>query len=878
MKKTLITVWLLGFLGTGVCLGQESRGSIIGIVTDPSGAVIPGAEIKATNRATGTVGSATTNESGNYEIPYLLPGTYKIEVESPGFKTSVRDRIDLRVADRIEIDFALEVGEVTESVLVTGETPLLETTSASVGMVMYEQQVQELPVVGGNPFYLAGVARGVISPGGRSAGNPMDQGAATDNIVNGTRNMSEASVDGAPNVVERAAVFSPPQDLVQEFKIHTATFDASIGHAAGGMTNVSIKSGTNEPHGTGYYNESRWRAVPWFTNRFIYDPKTGPITEEKKERALEGWRHRRGGGTLTAPVYIPKLYDGRNKTFVSFGYEKLYILRNLSGTYTVPSLAMKGGDLSELLAAGSKYQIYDPLTTVPSSKKGRFERKPLPGNIIPASRLDPIALNILDYYPAPNQQGTVDGRQNFYRTRNIDRWNRTIVARVDHNISDRHRVFFRANNSQHDNQDDTLPTEATVTILDRTGWGFVFDDVYTISPQTIMNFRYGITYQNPDTYRGTQGFDLTTLGFPRSLVDDIAAKTDPAGFAFPMIYIDGGAYTQLSDNGGNNRTMYYHNLAGTLTKIVNTHSLKAGIDFRLMRENGFAYGNVAPRFNFTQSYTRGPLDNSPTAPIGQGLASMLLGIPTGGNVSVNASRAEQSTFWGLFIQDDWRISRKLTMNFGLRWEYEGPTTERFNRTVRGFDFEAESPIAAQAKANYALNPIPELPVSQFDLRGGLLFAGVGGQPRGVWNGDRNNLAPRIGLAYKLTDKTILRAGYGIFYDVVGIDRQDVNQGGFNQSTNIIASLDNGQTYQASIAAPFPNGIEAASLSSTKGCSTRTCNAGRSHCSGNCPGESCLNPPISATGARSSTSTASTTRRRRSICQRRPSGTRRPSTS
>ncbi len=368
-----------GFLGAGVCPAQESRASIIGMVTDPTGAVVVGAEVKAINRATNTGGSARTNESGNFEIPYLLPGVYKVTVELAGFKTAVRDGIELRVADRLALDFVLEVGDVAESVVVTGETPLLETTTASVGMVMYERQVMELPVVGGNPFYLTRLSPGVLSTGGRSAGNPMDQGAATDNIVNGTRNASEALVDAAPNVVERAAVFSPPQDLVQEFKIHTATFDASLGHAAGGITNVSMKSGTNELHGTGYGNESRWRAVPWFTNRWIYDPNTGPITEEKKKRALEGWRHRRWGGTVTAPVYLPKLYDGRNRTFWSFGYEGLYIMRNLSGTYTVPSPAMKKGDLSELLAAGPRYQIYDPFTTVPSKKKGRFERQQITG-------------------------------------------------------------------------------------------------------------------------------------------------------------------------------------------------------------------------------------------------------------------------------------------------------------------------------------------------------------------------------------------------------------------------------------------------------------------------------------------------------------------
>jgi hypothetical protein len=195
------------------------------------------------------------------------------------------------------------------------------------------------------------------------------------------------------------------------------------------------------------------------------------------------------------------------------------------------------------------------------------------------------------------------------------------------------------------------------------------------------------------------------------------------------------------------------------------------------------------------------------APIGQGLASMLLGIPTGGQVTINASRAEQSTFSGVYIQDDWRITRRLTVNIGLRYELEGPPTERFNRSIRGFDFSAQSPIAAQAKANYAKSPIPELPVNQFQVMGGLTFAGVNGNPRALWNADKNNFAPRVGLAFQLNAKTVIRAGYGIFYDAVGVDRQDVNQGGFNQATSIIPSNDNGRTYQATLANPFPSGLQ-----------------------------------------------------------------------
>jgi hypothetical protein len=232
-----------------------------------------------------------------------------------------------------------------------------------------------------------------------------------------------------------------------------------------------------------------------------------------------------------------------------------------------------------------------------------------------------------------------------------------------------------------------------------------------------------------------------------------------------------------------------------------------GGEFRLMRENGNNFGNVAPRLEFASNWTRGPLDNSTAAPIGQGLASFLLGVTSGGTININATRAEQSSFTSFYIHDDWRVTRRLTMNVGLRYEYEAPTTERFNRSIRGFDFQTPSPISEQALANYKKAPIPEVSVSDFRALGGLLFAGAGSQPRGLWSPDRNNFAPRIGLAYQLSTKTVVRAGYGVFYDVVGVDQQDVNQGGFNQPTNIVPSLDNGLTFRATLTNPFPDGLQ-----------------------------------------------------------------------
>ena len=808
-RFALVRRLLLVFIATPG-LAQESRASLIGRATDPTGAVVPGATVRATNTATNAMASSQTNEAGNFEIPYLISGVYTLSVEASGFKKAVRQGIQLRIGDRVMLDFALTVGDLAEAVQVTGEVPLLDTATASLGMVMDQRRVQELPVVGGNPFYLTRLSAGVLAAGGRSAGNAMDAGGATGIVVNGTRsNGSEATVDGSPVMTNRSAAFSPPQDLVQEFKVNTATYDASIGHAAGATTNVSMKSGTNKPHGTVFFDHSDIRAVPWFTNRFLYDPKNN-LSATERARQIPSWLHQRGGATMTGPIWIPKIYNGRNRSFWTFGFEDLTIVRNLTFTGTVPTEAQRRGDFSALCRLGPSYQIYDPFTIAPAPN-GRFSRQPLPGNLIPASRLDPVAAKIVGFYPLPNQPNqNAEERNNFFNTQKINRENYIYTSRVDHNFTDKNRFFFRWFNQQHDNSTDFLGTITNVDLLDRTAWGAVADDVHVFNPSLLLNIRYGITYENNLNSRGSQGFDLTTLGLPGSLVTDIVNRIGRDGIAFPNVQVDGGAFTALSNNGGTRASTNYSTAGATLTKISGRHSTKYGVEYRLMRETAFGYGFAAPQFLFAGLYTRGPLDNAPGAPLGQGLASMMFGIPSGGTINNNASAAQQSSYTGIFIQDDWRVTNKLTVNLGVRYEYERPTDERYNRTIRGFDFTTPNPTSTQAAANYARNPIPQVPAAAFNPLGGLLFAGVGGQPARLWGADGNNFAPRIGLAYTLTPKTVIRTGYGIFYDVLGVDRNDVNQGGFNQPTNLIPSNDNGQTYIGTLRNPFPGGVDPAS--------------------------------------------------------------------
>ncbi|MFB3827427.1 MAG: carboxypeptidase regulatory-like domain-containing protein [Bryobacteraceae bacterium] len=783
---------------------QDARGRILGRVTDASSAVIPGAEVVATHTEMNTRVTARSNEAGNYDLPYLLPGPYRIDVEAQGFKHYTRQPIEVRVGDAITIDVAMELGNITEHVEVTAEAPLLESASASISSMVDHRQLSDLPIGGGDVMFLSQLAAGVTTaqaPGHNWLPSAVDV-MSNLNVAGTPNGSSEFTLDGISNMTRSSVSFAPPPDMVQEFRVQMATFDASLGHAAGGTVNMSLRAGTNELHATADWGNAPnpWQANSFFTNKQIYDLSTGPVTEEKKKRLAPPRMVNRYSATAGGPVYLPKIYDGRNRTFWTYGFQG-FNRRNPNNDYfTVPTSAERSGDFSALLALGPNYQIYDPATIAPAAG-GRFSRQPLPGNRIPASRLDPLAQKYIQFYPAPNVAGTADGRNNYQVTSANSNDFRQNMVRVDHNMSERHRIFSRYTESWLNfYRGNYFNNEARGLNRYRIQHGAGFDDVYTFSPSFLLNVKYGFTRFLESDYPFSTGYDLSKLGLPASLVSSI----DPQGVAFPLVNVDG--YASLGEGGGDQFITNYHTWNAAFTKSSGNHTLRWGMEYRLMRENTVSYGNAAPQFDFSTLWTRGPTDTSPTAPIGQGLAALLFGVPTGGSIDLNASRAEQSGFGGLYFQDDWKVTRRLTVNLGLRWEFETSPTERFNRSVRGFDFSTASPISAAALKNYTAKPIPELPVSQFRTMGALTFTGAGGQPRGYYETSKKIFAPRVGWAYQLNARTVLRGGYGIFPDVVGIDRNHANQAGFSQRTNLVPSLDNGQHFRASLANPFPDGV------------------------------------------------------------------------
>ncbi len=788
----------------GLLSAQNPYGRITGRVSDPHGALIPGASIRVTNIETNVSVSAVSNDAGNYEVPNLIPGSYRIVAQTEGFKRLERGPVELRVGDVLDIELKLEIGAVSESVTVTAEAPMLESATASLGQVVDHQRIAELPLPGSNVAYLTQLTPGVISTTAPTHGY-MLQGvnSINDSVAGTAARSSEFMLDGIPNMTSQGRpALLPPPEMIQEVRIQTAPFDAAVGHFTGAQINMVFKTGTNQLHGNlAFMHTSRPLATKeFFTNRSLYDTTSGPVTKAKENQLFPPMLANRYHATAGGPLYLPRVYDGRNRTFWTYGFSMIARKFNNTNFWTVPTAAQRRGDFSALLAVGPQYQIYDPKTIAPAPN-GRFSRQPLAGNVLPASRLDPIALRVSEYYPLPNVTVTTDGRGNYFSPGESVIHYHANVARVDQVFSERHRLYGSFTSS-YDNEftGQTFLNIARGNRSMRPYYGLALDDVLTLRPDLVVNVRLGVTRFTWDQSPPVRGFDITTLGLPASL----AGLINRRAAQFPEFVVE--AYTTLGRNSGDINPDTYYTLAGTVSHVRGTHSLRYGGEYRILRDNSYGYGYVSPRLEFSSQWTRGPVDNSPAAPIGQGMASFLLGLPSGGYVDRNASYAEQSKYLGLFLHDDWKATRKLTLNAGLRYEVELPTTERFNRANRGFDLTSPNPIEARARAAYARSPIPELAPGDFRTPGGLLFAGVNGAPRGLWDTDANNFSPRLGLAYLVRPRTVLRAGYGVYFGPLGADRNNVTQQGYSARTALTPSLDNGMTFKATLANPFPDGL------------------------------------------------------------------------
>ena len=763
----------------GPAFAQDFRGAIGGRVGDSSGALLPGVTVTATNTATNQATSSVTNTEGLYNLPFLTPGVYHVIAELTGFKRLERQGIEVRVGDRLTLDLRLELGGIEETISVTSAAPLLDLSSASSGQVIDERRIALLPLSDGNPFVLSRLVPGVAFTGDLKFSRPFDNAGSSAINADGSSGGNEFSLDGSPNMANgRRVAFVPPAGAVQEFRVSTASFDAGDGHTAGALVNVTLKSGTNAVKGQGYFytRDETLSATDFFVN------KTGGTKPELM--------YRRFGGSAGGPVK-------RDRTFFFAAVEWLYDEFPEPGPQTVPTQAMRNGDFSALLGQG--IQIYDPATA--RLEGGFVTRDPFPGNIIPAGRINPVARNVLTYYPMPNQAGDAQGRNNFFsiNPRTDDFY--SVSTRIDHRLSSNQQIMGRyVRNDRRESRNaffgEVNGVNPVGNFLFRKNDAVTIDHVYTVTNTTLLNVRGGWSRFHEPNIRQHEGvFDPATLGFSATTVGYF-------GGAQYMPRFDFDSLTDFGDNIAATTTHSIYSFQPTLTRTVGNHGLRVGYDARLYREFGSEPGRAAGQYDFRSNYTR-QRDNS-GALFGQDVASFLLGIPTGGSLDINAERLNDTWYHGIFIHDDWKITDRLTLNLGLRYEYETATTDSANRNVRGFNPEAPIGIGAAARAAYAANPIPELPVSAFLVRGGLEFASE--SHPGFYDADANNIQPRVGFAYALTQKTVVRGGVGI-YAIPNIIFGNF-QPGYSSSQPIVPSLDNGLTFRANLTSPFPDGVAA----------------------------------------------------------------------
>jgi len=777
-----------GLLGVAILLtltvsatAQEFRATVKGQVVDTSQASLPGATVTVRNQETNEVATATTNNDGNYTVPFLRPGIYTVTVEMSGFQKYTRSDMRLQVSQVAVINAQLGVGGLTESVNVSAESPLLETSNAVRGTVIDQARIAELPLQSRSPMALAVLVAGVNYNAQAIYLRPFDNGALADWSMNGGQNRNnEFTLDGAPNNANQGGnniAYVPPAAAVQEFKVAINTYDAQYGRTAGGVVNMSLKTGTNAFHGE-VYDFMRRKGLA--ANSFLLNSRNSPKTDQYIDQY---------GFSVDGPIW-------KNKTFFLFNGEKYREGTPAPLNSTTPTAAMKRGDFSGLIdAQGRPIIIYDPATG--RDINGVWTRDPFPNNIIPTNRIDPTAQKIMKYYPDPNYvtAGAAPWQNNLDYPEHFNKdlfWN--WVGKVDHNFSSNDRAFFRWGENERNEVRNTTPIRSGPAQngqlpLWRANRALVGDWVHIMGAGTVFNLRASYTYFLEWSYsQDGIGFDATEF-WPQGLVGQMPSKD--IGGIFPVINMDD--YVGLSRGSSPNRNRNY-TIQPNITLTRGNHNVRSGLDMRWTNVFNENYNNSGGNISFTRQFTRSTL-NSTSTNEGNSFASFLLGAPSSGSVDVNPKPHYEWFYVAPWIQDDWRVNSKLTLNLGFRWDINPAVREADNLLDYVFDPTIVNPVSSR--------------VGQ-QVMGGYTFAGVNGAPEKPWKTDKNNYQFRVGTAYSINEKTVFRAGWGKYY--LNPTGQGFNNG-FSNTTSLIASTDGNRTPTYLLGNPFPTGIQAPTGSS-----------------------------------------------------------------
>jgi hypothetical protein len=718
-------------------LAQVTTGTIIGNVTDPSGAAVVGATVTVLEVSKGTVVTRKTNESGDFQFPFLVPGEYKVTVEQTGFKKAEQVGITLQVDQTARVDVALQVGNVSETVEVTAAAPLVQSTSAETGQVIEQRAVQELPLNGRNFAQLVYLAPGV-TPGqagenlsGASTFNP--RAASNFNPLGQRANANGWLVDGIDNneYTFNTVIVQPSLESVREFKVLTGSFSAEFGRGAG-VVSVSTRSGSNDLHGSAF----------WFHRNIVFDARGYFQSPQALPEKLPFRRHQFGAHAGGAII--------KNKLFFFGDYAGQRELRGLDYLNTVPTAAVRSGDFRNFTnASGNRIIIYDPASTIANPSGSGFVRQPFPDNVIPGGRIGQVSRNLASIYPLPNAPGQNNGNANNYASapeRVIE--DNQYTVRTDYQLSQKDSMFFRYAqqwfnlDAPQGQANCCLPTPAEAaskfdlgpfvagiqnTRLRTYGGAFNWSRVWT--PALVGEFRAGFARTNPSTVQsdfgrqsaaslGIQNVNLTdnSTGLPTVNVADFTGLSGGPGFlpARPK------------------QTNYQIDYNVYWTKSA--HNLKFGYHFVRRDISPFTNQSTRGNINFNRGFVQNPQSPSGT---GSGFAALLLGMVQAGDrgflLGTPGLRAFENA---MFFQDDWKVNRRLTLNIGLRYEIYTPEYEWYDR------------------------------MTTFDMRTLMFaYANESGYDRYLRNTDYKNFAPRFGFAFDVNgdQKTILRGGYGISY-------------------------------------------------------------------------------------------------------------------
>jgi hypothetical protein len=773
LRSRVLLLWTaLIMMNAPLSVAQVFTASLSGLVTDPADAAVPGANVKIRNIETNDVRQTVTSSDGRYIFSQLKPGSYEVTMEGKGFKRFVQPSLTLVASQAGEFNVKLVIGDATQSIEVAAEAPVLDTQSANKSATLSERAVRELPTNMRNPLVLVWATAGVVAV--RTGISQATQDQNHDRFaLNGGRDESAAIlIDGVPSQSGDwgGALATPSVDAVQEVQVTRTTFDAQYGQTDGGVVSVVTKGGSDQFHGAAFD----------FLRNSVLDANTWDNDRAHVAKPIFQ-RHQFGGG-VGGPILKRKhLYFYGN-------YEGLRLGTPSSTLVNLPTAAERSGDFSQTFNAnGTLSTIYNPFTTRPDPSGSGLIRDPFPDNVIPKSLQDPVGSKVVNLWPAANLPGNaLTHALNYAKGGKTIGVNDRIDARIDWAKSEHFSVFGRVTKAW---EKDIAP------VLFGNGFDNNFSDqnprhqvvigaTVVPNPTWVTNILIGTGRWREDQDSPSKGLDGTAIGLPASLVSQFAAQT------IPQFVISN--YPQISNNRFLNDPRTSDNLQVNNSKQLHNHTIKFG--FMAMAQQVNSTDVRSAEFDFNRGMTAGPAATTDSTTTGNAVASLLLGTGSGGNAPNNARLALTEKSFAVYVQDTWRIGRKLTLDYGVRYEVQRPATERYDR-LNDFDFNATNPLSQSTGLN---------------LKGGLVFATSGN--RGLWDQDSKNVAPRIGLSYKITDKLVVRSGYGIYFPPAWAGA--LASDGYSTTTSWVSSVGGAGLQPLNLLSnPFPQGLVAPAGSS-----------------------------------------------------------------